>query len=170
MAFSPALLVCSVAALALMLLIHVVLWRLLGVRRQVLWLFGIFLGLPTLAYIVALGVAWRPVEATIVYLFVISLTCSYIIIYPTIQAESPTVVMVRLLHRHNASGGLSRAEVLAAMRSDEAFDHRLTDLRDNGLIRREGGDGPVRLSGFGRAVAAFFYYYRRVLGLPLGRG
>jgi hypothetical protein len=168
--FTFQLLGCCIAAFALLLVIHVVAWRVWRVQKQILWLFLIFLIAPTLFYALCMGLGWPRESATIMYLFVITLSATYVVAYPVAQTQSPTIVLVRLLDRHNVSGGLTRAEILAKMRSEKAFDDRLRDLQNNGLLEAKGDSASPGLSGFGRAVAAFFYYYRAALKLPLGRG
>jgi hypothetical protein len=159
-----------IAAFAVLLVIHVAAWRLWKVRKQILWLFVIFLIAPSVFYALGMGLSGPRESATIVYLFVITLSATYVLAYPVAQTESPTVVLVRLLDRHNGSGGLTRAEILTRMQSEKAFDDRLRDLEDNGLLEAKGDTASPGLSGFGRAIAAFFYYYRAALKLPLGRG
>ncbi len=159
-----------IAAFTVMLLVHVAVWRVLKTRKQIAWLFAIFLVSPTLVYLGGMSLGSSRVSTTIIYLFVITLSATYVVSYPVVQTESPTVVMVRLLDKHNGCGGLTRAEILAAMRSETVFEDRIRDLRNNGLVGAADDAVAPGLSGFGRAVAAFFYYYRRALKLPLGEG
>ena len=60
--FTFGLLLRSVGAFAGLMLIHVLVWRVLEVRKQIVWLFAIFLGVPTLAFLVGLARSSAPVE------------------------------------------------------------------------------------------------------------
>jgi hypothetical protein len=166
--FTFNLLLRCAGAFAALMLIHVVVWRFFKVRKQILWLFLIFLGLPTLALLAGLAWGSDPIAWVLGYLLEFTLSCCYILFYPAVQNESPTLTMVRFLDRNKRAGGLSRGDILAAMCDDHPIQDRLVDLQNNGLIRASGG--PQRLSGPGRLIAAFFYYYRRAMGLPCGEG
>jgi len=166
--FTFGLLLRCAGAFAGMMMIHVLLWRLFKVRKQILWLFLIFLGVPTVALFTNLSRGADPVEWSLWYLLVFTLSCCYILFFPAVQTESPTLAMVRHIDQRKPFGGLTRDEIMAAMCSDQPVQDRLIDLRNNGLIRAS--TGPQRLSGSGRLVAAFFYWYRRAMGLPCGEG
>ncbi len=161
------LLRCAGAFMGLML-VHVIVWRLFKVRKQILWLFVIFIGLPILGLFAGLAQGADPIECGLVYLLMFTFCSCYILFFPAVQNESPTLAMVWHLDRNKHAGGLSRDEIMEAMSSDRPFQDRLRDLENNGLVR--GSMGPQRLSTAGRLIAAFFYYYRRVLGLPCGEG
>lgn len=166
--FTFGLLLRSVGAFAGLILIHVVVWRLFKVRKQILWLFLIFLGIPTVVFLGGLATRSAPIEWMLWYLLIFTVSSCYILFFPAIQAESPTLVMVRYLDKHKATGGATRDEIMAKMCSDQPLRDRLKDLQENGLIRASGG--PQKLSGSGRLVAACFYYYRWAMGLPIGEG
>lgn len=166
--FTFGLLVRCVAAFAGLMLVHVLVWRLFKVRKQILWLFVIFLGLPTLALLAGLAGRADPIGWVLGYLVVFTFCSCYILFFPAVQTESPTLAIVWHLDRNQHAGGLSRDEIMAAMCSDQPFQDRVRDLEKNGLL--EGSTGSQRLSAAGRLIAAFFYYYRRVLGLPCGEG
>jgi hypothetical protein len=166
--FTFVLLLRGVGAFAGLMVLHVLVWRLLRVRKQIAWLFLIFLGVPTLAFLGGLAGGSDPTEWSLWYLLVLTLSSCYILGFPAIQTESPTLTMVRYLYKNKASGGLPRDEIIARMASDRALHDRVKDLRDNGLIRDSGG--AQRLSGAGRLVAVSFFHYRRIVKLPMGGG
>ena len=97
-----------------------------------------------------------------------TLSSCYILFFPAVQAESPTLVMVRYLDKNKASGGLTRDEIMMKMCSDLPLQDRIKDLQNNGLIRAS--EGSQRPSGGGRLIAVFFYCYRRAMKLPMGEG
>jgi hypothetical protein len=166
--FTLPLLLWSVADFALMMVLHVLIWRVFKVRKQILWLFLIFLGLPTAVFLIGLVRGQDPTAWALWYLLEFTLSSCYILFFPAVQSESPTLTLVRQLDRHKRDGGLSRERILAAMSTNNPILDRLTDLQNNGLIQASGG--PQRLSGPGRLVAIFFFYYRRAMGLPSGEG
>ena len=166
--FTFDLLLWCVGSFAGLMLVHVLVWRAFKVRKQILWLFLIFLGVPTVTLLAALVRHSDPIEWSLWYLLMFTLSCCYILFFPAVQTESPTLAMVRHIDRNKRSGGLTRDEIMAAMCTDQPIQDRLIDLRNNGLIRASAG--PQRLSGPGRLVAAFFYWYRRAMGLPCGEG
>ncbi len=166
--FTYSLMLRSVAAFAALMVVHVLVWRWLKVRKQILWLFVIFLGVPTLVFAVGLARGSAPVESTLCYLLVFTLSSSYILFYPIVQTASPTLSMVRLIDSNRKSGGVTRDEIMARMCSDQPLQDRIKDLQNNGLIQASAG--PQRLRPVGRLIAAVFYRYRQVLGLPCGEG
>ena len=166
--FTFGLLLRCAGAFAGLMLIHVLVWRFFKVRKQILWLFLIFLGVPTLAFLAGLARGSDLTGWALWYLLMFTLSCCYILFFPAVQTESPTLTMVRHLDRNKCADGLTRDEIMAAMCTDQPIQDRLMDLQNNGLIRASAG--PQRLSGPGRLVAAFFYNYRRAMGLPCGEG
>jgi hypothetical protein len=92
----------------------------------------------------------------------------YVNLYPLFQTGSPTAVMIQKIADRNASGGMTREEILEAMASSKPFELRLRSLEENGLL--SGSSGARALSGPGRLLAAFILFYRRLLKLPLGMG
>jgi hypothetical protein len=166
--FTLGSLLCCAAVFIGLLLVHIAVWRLFKVRKQILWLFIIFTGLPTLGLLIGLARGGDPIEWSLGYLLVFTLSSCYILFFPAVQYESPTLSMVRILDRNRSSGGLSRDEIMTTLCSDQPLRDRMEDLENNGLLG--GATGPRRLSTAGRLVAAFFYYYRRLLGLPFGEG
>ena len=166
--FTFGLLIRSVGMFAGLMVLHVLVWRLLKVRKQILWLFVIFLGVPTLSLLGGLVRGSAPIDWTLWYLLVFTLSSCYILFFPAVQVESPTLVMIRYLDIKNSSGGLTRDEIMAKMCSDQPVQDRIKDLQNNGLIGSS--EGAQRLNGGGRLVAAFFYCYRRAMKLPMGGG
>ena len=166
--FTFGLMLHTILAFAGLMVLHVLLWRLLKVRKQILWLFLIFLGVPTFVFLASLARGLSPIEWTQWYLLLFTLSSCYILFFPVVQTESPTLVIVRYLDENRDSGGLTRDEIMARMSSDQPFQDRIQDLQKNGMIQNFAGSQKLRTAG--RLVAAFFYHYRRVLGLPCGEG
>ena len=124
---------------------HVALWRLVGVRREVVWLAVLFLLVPSAGYVAYGGFAAG--------LFHFLLSANYIAIYPAFQASSPTIQILNLVRR---SGAMTPEEITARVRLEPPLTGGL--LRDGKLTRR------------GERIADLFTAYRRLIGLPPGRG
>jgi hypothetical protein len=162
------LLLWGMAAFAATLAAHIAVWQLVRPRREMLWLFVLFLLLPVIVAIVAVvsGRAGLP-EMLAVWLLHVALSMAYVQTYPAIREEIPSF---RILLAISAAGerGLSRDEVLALFENSSLFADKMTDLDNDGLLRRV--DGRLRLTRAGRLIALVFHRYRRLLGLESGLG
>ena len=151
--FTFSLLWGGAGAFAGLMLVHVLVWRLLKVRKQILWLFLIFLGLPTLAFLASLARWVAPVEWALWYLLVFTLSSCYILFFPAVQAESPTLTMVRHLDRNKGKGGLTRDEIMAEMEFGSAAPGPAqgpSEQRDDpGLRRRTAAQRRRAIDRFG---------------------
>lgn len=133
--------------------VQILFWRILRPRRQILALFGTYLLPPVflLFFAPAAGV------------FLLGLSAAYVMTFPAIQAESPTLRLIRLLYE--AGGELEEQEVFRLLGEESILGDRKRDLADDRLT----GDGG-RLSGAGRLLACFFRFYRRLAGLREANG
>jgi hypothetical protein len=166
---TPAVFIHAIESFAVLLAGHVALWRIVRVKHQILWLLVIFFFLPSAVFAWGLGSPEGTNETLVLsYFLLLSFSGLYILLFPCAQAASPSLVILLLLELHRAEGGLTKNEVLQAMKSDTLFQDGLKDLHNDGLFR----DADIRpgLSHVGRLVAAAFFYYRRILRLPRGEG
>lgn len=150
------------------LTIHVVVWRLCRVRREMLWVFILFLLLPMV--VTSLGVAFGYVgmlEALAVWLAHVALSAAYVQTYPAFREEIPSF---RILLAISAAGerGMTQEAILSLFEKSSLFADKMTDLDNDGLLREV--DGRLRLTRAGRLIARTFYHYRRLLGLESGLG
>ncbi len=106
-------------------------------------------------------------DVSALLLLYISLACAYVMTFPALQAKSPTLAMVLALARAG-SKGLAKEELKRSLGRPEVRDFLLEDLVRSGLVSRSKGGYTVTPKG--RALAMFFLFFRRVLGLPQGRG
>ncbi len=147
---------------------HVAVWQLVRPRREMLWLFGLFLLLPavTTVVVVVSGGAGL-LEGLAVWLMHAALSVAYVQTYPAIREEIPSF---RILLTISAAGerGLSRDEVLSLFEGSTLFADKMADLDNDGLLRLV--DGRLRLTRAGRLMALVFHRYRRLLGLESGLG
>lgn len=116
--------------------------------------------LPTLA--VALS---SESEASVLLL---ALAGAYVIgFYPENSRLSPSFHIIRLVRSRESKGGISHSEILGSLDSQSLLTDRIQNLTEEKMIKPEN----MSLSPLGRVLGGFFYYYRRrVLGLPRGSG
>lgn len=149
---------------ALVHLIHIVIWRVKLVVRDVQVLTLVFIVYPTLAWIGVcgsdLGISWA---ALVVHLV---LSVHYIAVYPAAQATSPTLEMLYQMSRR--ADGITREELVTLLGGEDLISDRLADLERGEMIAHENGKLVLRKRA--RSLANLFYYYRRSIGLPAGAG
>lgn len=162
------LLLWSIVAFTATLGAHIAVWQLVRPRREMLWLFVLFLLLPAIVAIFAVvsGRAGMP-EVLAVWLMHAALSVVYVQTYPAIREEIPSF---RILLAISAAGerGLSRDEVLSLFEGSSLFADKMSDLDNDGLLRQV--EGRLHLTRAGRLIAVVFHHYRRLLGLESGRG
>ncbi|MBF0481348.1 MAG: hypothetical protein HQK81_08545 [Desulfovibrionaceae bacterium] len=157
-------------------LIHLAIWRVRLPRRQTRCLVRIFMGVAAagltlrqpLSRLVPALAPWLPAtlpQALHVLLFVAAMMSAYVISYSALEADSPTLVMVR--HILAAGPGGIAPEVFFREMNDEVLvQPRLDDLLRDGLA--ELVDGRYRPTAKGRAMARLFTLFRAVLGAGKG--
>lgn len=155
-------------AFAATLAVHVVIWRLCRVRREMLWVFVLFLLLP-LAAALALALSGHVLAEYVLagWLIHIALSAAYVLTYPAFREEIPSFRILRTLAQAGERG-MTQEEVLSLLEKSSLFSDKMTDLTSDGLLREVSGH--VRLTLAGRAIAVLFRSYRRVLGLQSGLG
>jgi hypothetical protein len=162
------LLLWGIAAFTATLGAHIAVWQLVRPRREMLWLFVLFLLLPVVVAVVAVVYGGVGVlEGLAVWLLHAALSVAYVQTYPAIREEIPSF---RILLAISAAGkrGLSRDEVLSLFEGSTLFADKMTDLDNDGLLHQV--DGRLRLTRAGRLIALVFHRYRRLLGLESGLG
>ncbi len=140
-------------------------WRFLKIWKgeiplMIGWMFLIFLLFPLVIFFVSRELAGS--------LLLLSFSLSYLFGFPAVVARSPSLEILRLVQRSMRHGGLSKEELIMNLAKADLIQDRMRDLASDRMIRQQNGKIEVRL--FGRVVAAFFYYYRKILGLPPGTG
>lgn len=162
------LLLWGIAAFVATLGTHIVVWQLLHPRREMLWLFILFLLMPVIAasFAVTSGLAGVP-EVLAIWLMHAALSAAYIQTYPAFREEIPSF---RILLAISAAGerGMTQEEVLSLFEKSSLFADKMMDLNNDGLLREV--DGRLRLTRAGRVIALTFHRYRRLLGLESGLG
>jgi len=166
------------ASFLLAMLLHAVRWRIPLSARTTAGLFATFVAWPAAAYLVLFGLghalqspgSWfvrAPFHLLFVYVWHLALSAVYIMTYPAIQAESPSLVMM-LAVAAKMPEGADMEDICQAFPPQSLLRDRLDDLLADGLLQ-DSGAGYV-LSWKGQLLAAVFTNYRRLLGLPMGEG
>lgn len=166
----------SFLAFALLVLVHLVVWRIRrpsGQYAGLLLLSGIVLGL-SLASLLFLSSAsqsfvsfipQRSMEYVSFVCLYVLLGVSYISTYSAIQADSPSFAMLLMIDEAG-SRGVSRAELEATLTDEVLVIPRVNDLVSGGLAKRA-GDRYIIEPG-GAAFARIHMAYRRLLKLERG--
>jgi len=145
------------------LVLQVMAWRVLRgpgdvIPHQILLLFGLFLGLPVIHFLL-LGSVDQLVLA-------LGLGAAYVMSFPAASAQSPTILMIDFLSR---SPGLTSIELEQRLNEKvNLVGDRMRDLEADGLGQSK--NGSFKPSRAGYCLGLVFWTYRKVLGLPLGGG
>ncbi len=149
-------------------MLHVAVWRLFRVCREMLLLALLFLAVPGVALVVVLVAGWlAPAETLAMALMVYSLSVAYIQTYPGLKDDIPSFRILMLLDQAGREG-LTESEILARIGEQSLFAFKVAELENDSLVIRDGDR--VRLTPAGRILATVFRSYRRLLGLGLGKG
>lgn len=138
----PTILLFGFASFLACLALHVAVWRVARPRSDIRALFLIFLAVPgAAAILVPAAAAVIPdaplpdtVELAAMLLLHCALSCAYIQTYPAVQAQSPSLEIVRAVVE-SMPRGLSREDILAVASTATLVQARVDDLLANGLIR-----------------------------------
>jgi hypothetical protein len=135
------------------------------------WLTGIFGGL---LLILLLGWAQPQVADFLpegalniahAVLLALALAAAYVMTYPAIEVESPTLVIIQAISRRGPEG-LARAELFEQLNGSVLVAPRIEDLLGERLAVRDGDR--IRSTDRGRLLARVFIVWRALLGAPKG--
>lgn len=150
------------------LLIHIILWNIFKPKSEILALLALFVGLPFVSLcVVGLFGAVSTAELFSIALLYFSLSAAYMQTYPGFASSIPSFKILRAVH-HSAAHGLSAREIINIFQSQELVESRIQLLYHDRLIA--GANGILALTLPGKALASFFITYRKLLGLPVGKG
>jgi hypothetical protein len=137
--------VAIVLLLGVLFAVHLVWWRIALPRRQRAVLLGLFLiGGLALAPVVALLLellgfgALSFVQWLNVGLAVVAFSLAYVVTYSALEADSPTLSLVRHIASAGANG-VREEELCEFMASRPFVGARLSALVDEGMVRERGG-------------------------------
>jgi len=149
-------------------ILHVAIWRLFRVRREMMLLAALFLVMPGGALVTALAFGWlMPVEMLATALMLYALSVAYVQTYPGLKDDIPSFRILMLLDQAGREG-MTKSDILDRIGEQSLFVFKVAELESDGLVVWDGDS--VRLTPAGRILAAVFSSYRRLLGLGLGKG
>ncbi len=140
-------------------LLHIFLWRSLTIKHDVR---AIFLCLFFSAFVFLLF----PAFSLCAFLVHAILAATYIALYPTFQASSPSIVIMSSIHA--SAAGLNAKEILMVLGHGNLMSDRFRDLVIAKLLTKNGEH--YALTARGKRLADLFIFYRQFLGLPRGGG
>lgn len=157
-------------------LLHVVLWKIKLPKRQTKGLLQIFFG----TLIGGLFVLW--INSQYFYFFVmyvpntfieylhisvlfISLAFVYVVTYPAIEADSPSLVMIMTIANAGVNG-LDKKEFERILNDDLLVKPRLKDIIADKMAYLE--SGKYKLTPKGILLTYIFVIYRKILNAPKG--
>lgn len=157
-------------------LLHLLRWRIAlpaATARALLLTFvsGILGGLALVLMIASVFpglAAWLPSDPFGVLqalLLALAFAAGYVMTYPAIEVESPTLVMIQAIAR-SGEEGLMRTTLFEQLNDEVLVAPRVRDLVSEGLAVEQGGR--LHLSERGRRLVALFFLWRRVLGAREG--
>jgi predicted transcriptional regulator len=148
----------------LALSIHAVVWRLRLVKnKHITVLLGIFLAV--FIAVVFVFKAAPGYEHLRFFLLYFSLASAYIVSYPAIQADSPSLVIVSKIAKASPEG-LEKGKLYSIINDDNLVIPRIKDLADSGMVRANGSR--YKLTFKGNLFVSVFIFYRKLLNLPKG--
>jgi hypothetical protein len=148
------------------LISQVLIWRIRPPKKQMFWLFGIFLFLPLFILIVCINrfeLSW--LDSLTAALLWLAMAAAYIQTYPALKEDIPSFRLLLLLEKQPR---MNNEQIIAAMKQYNLFSAKLDELENDSLLVEK--NGKLELSLAGKKLADFFYYYRKILGLKLGEG
>jgi hypothetical protein len=156
----------TVALFLTAFLLHVVIWKIRLPRHQMRALMLVF-GLVILLWapVAALAAVSMPGFLHVGLFYVVCSLC-YFIIYTTIEADSPTLSLMRFIARHE-SQGISTDLVKQFLARRPFVKARLTTLVQSGGIREQ--DGRYVISGSPSLFFRLILGFRKLYG-PISRG
>lgn len=157
---------------ALAIGLHVLVWNVRKPKGHFLGLIAVFFVLP---FIIASLAAWAGlvgtglnlIDWTAVAALHTALAGAYIMGYPAIQASTPTLAMLLAIGAKMPEGA-TYDDVRSSINVDGLMDPRLKDLEVSGFAVESGG--VYSITPRGRAFLRPFLIYRKLLGLPTGKG
>jgi hypothetical protein len=157
----------GLAAFALLVLIHLALWRARRPRGEYAALVVLAAAVlaATLALFACLGASAGLLEHLTTVVLYGAFFAAYITTYSAVQADSPTMAMLLRIDEAGARG-MAHAEIVAAFDDEVLVMPRLTDLVAGGFV--EDGGARYRIAARGRALVRPQLTFRRLLGMEKG--
>lgn len=154
-------------------LTHVLIWRVSPPKNSGVALIAIFLGVFLVLAALCLLAGWSApgvspylpsgMEHARVTVFYLALMCGYIMTYPAIEVESPSLTIVNMIAKAGP-GGLPAERLYAQLDDDAMLWPRADDLvNERALVFH---DNRYQLTPKGRFITGVFAIFNRLLGAP----
>ena len=161
--------------IALAFLLHLIIWKIRLPKRQIIALVGIFLFVLILGTIFLFKfsgrINWNIMPSRNFFeiiqfiLLFISIAAAYVVSYPAIEADSPTLVIIKAVSKAG-SGGLDEDRLERMMNDDLLVIPRIKDMVSDKMVCFDGKR--YKLTSKGSAMAGLFLFYRKIIKRPKG--
>lgn len=168
-------LICGFALFGAVFLLHTAAWRIKKPANTIKTLVAIFCLVLTVGMIMLIQLGCIYPDALIlphdfinyiyIVIFFISLFISYLLSYPAIEADSPSLVIILHISRAG-SKGISAAEIKELLKDNQLVEPRLKDLVDAKMVDLTGSVYKINKKGI--LFIHPFIAYRELL--KLGKG
>jgi uncharacterized membrane protein len=158
----------GLAFFACVFVLHICLWRFLKPKNEIKSILLIFVIIPFFLFSVFyVFTEIRENSQSFFYgaLLFFSLSVAYIVTFPAIAIEIPTLKIIRLMEE---SAALNEDELVKKFDKESLLGSRKNLLEADSLITYS--EGKLKLSFFGSLIARSFIAYRRILGMKIGDG
>ena len=160
----------GLATFAINLLVHAAIWNLFRVHKEIQALLILFVVAPSIGYLglvlTSLVPPWPVIAAGLLHLM---LACAYIQTYPALREDIPSVRILFMIH---ANPGIHNSDVVRHFHMEGLLDsQKVKDLgRDGLIVKSDSPSSRLVLTKSGALLAAFFYSYRKILGVHRDQG
>ena len=151
-------------------LLHLTIWRIRLPKKQtsaLLWIFSSVLILGTFLIFNYPGlINWNILPSKNLFeiaqflLLFVSLAVSYIVSYPAIEVDSPTLVIIDAVSEAGPRG-LDKGELERMMSDDLLIKPRIKDMLSDNMIYQDGKR--YKLMPKGAIMARIFLFYRNII-------
>lgn len=158
---------CGVGLFVVVLTLHVLMWNLIRIKKEMLWMVFIFFVVPGTALLSAWLAGFLDALSAIASgMLYTSLAVVYIQTYPAVREDIPSIRILMSVHRQ--PGGMTRFEIIEHLVAHGFFGIKIKDLQNDSLVRAQ--DDRLYLTAMGAGLASVFHHYRKLLGHAVGKG
>jgi len=149
------------------LVMHVALWNLFRIRREILWLAVVFIAIPAVIVASSWTIGFLDTTSTIAAgMLYTALAVVYIQTYPALREDVPSIRI--LMTVYGRSGSMTRREIIDHLARQRLFETKIADLENDALIYVR--EDRMHLTTMGTVLARVFHSYRKLFGRTAGRG
>lgn len=144
--------------------LQVMIWKPFRIRKQMLSLAILYFIFPLFIFsaLLMLEVPFESVASKGIVYF--SLACAYVISFPAVQAQSPSLQILIEVARSQKTNALDRTKLHERLHAESLLNDRMKDLSQDQLMVG------TKLSWGGKALAHIFSKYRKCIGLKENTG